>query len=243
MAVATLAVAGALITRATGIRPPYWIGSAAGFVTILLASVWMFGLILRTMPRRQAIGSAVGVLALTAIVEVVGLSTGYPFGRYHYTRLWQPGIFLNERGRWFPLALPLTWFILASACVLIVRSRTSGWRAILLAGLALSVVDAVLEPVMIGPVGFWRWDEPGPLLGAPWTNSAGWMLTGVLAATLLAKAEPDEQTSREAAILLTAVLAGTILIGVGHGYFEGLWAALPLSAVVMLARLHRPRGR
>lgn len=232
VAVSVVAVAGAIVAHRTGVRPPYWVGSAAGFVTISAGAVWVIGLLARAMPLSRALAGGLGVMAFTTAIEVASLATGFPCGRYRYTELWQPGFHTVEAVGWFPVALPMAWFVLTGATTILVRSRFGGWPCLVASGFALALVDAVLEPVMIGPVGFWRWDEVGPLLGAPWSNFGGWFVAGFVGAAILGPFRPDARTTAEASLLLIVVLAGSVVIGVGHGTVVAMWGLAPLAVLL-----------
>lgn len=236
VSVTVLAVAGAIVVERTGVRPPYWVGSVAGFVTIVFGSLWVGGLLGRSMSRRQVLARAFGIMAFTTAIEVASLATGFPCGRYRYSELWQPGFNTVPAVGWFPVALPLAWFVLSCATTIRVRAGMDGWPGHLAAGLCLAIVDAVLEPVMIGPVGFWRWDEVGPLLGAPWSNFGGWFLAGIGVSLILGPFRPDLRATRESSTILIVVLAGSVAIGVGHGTSEAAWGLVPLA---VLAYHHR----
>ncbi|MCW5942158.1 MAG: carotenoid biosynthesis protein [Fimbriimonadaceae bacterium] len=232
--VTVVAVAGAIVARHTGVRPPYWLGSAVGFAAILAGATWIFVLLSARLPARSAPLRAIGVCFVTTVLELCSLAYGAPFGRYRYTELWQPGFQASEAIGWFPIALPLAWFILSGACALLVRSRVSGRWFLVATGLAFAVVDAVLEPVMIGPVGFWRWDTAGPLLGAPWSNFLGWLVTGTVVAVILEPLRPDPRGTREATLLLVTVLVGSVVVGVGHGTYDAAWGLVPLALLLTL---------
>ena len=122
-----------------------------------------------------------GALALGATAEVVGLATGLPFGRYAYTRAWWPTVELPVGP--FPLALPFAWLLMAGASAL---SVPRSFLTPFLGGLLAATVDFAMEPVMAGPLGYWRWLRPGPLPGgAPVLNFFGWWAVGTIAGFLL----------------------------------------------------------
>lgn len=225
--VSGLVVLGAAIARWTGIYPPYWVGSTLGFGLIVLASIDVGNLI----GGSQRLARSVATVAIVTICEIVGVSTGWPFGAYRYTELWQPYVSLPG-GRLFPLALPLTWFILAGASALACRHIGGrGWPFV--AGLFLALVDVALEPVLIGPVGFWRWDAGAP----PLQNYLAWALIGTLVAPILVRSKPKTEVRRRALWLLGIVLAATAIVGLSHGEKGGWLSLLPLLAVGLLLRV------
>jgi putative membrane protein len=139
--------------------------------------------------------------------------TGLPFGAYRYTNAWWPTIRLGDAGP-FPLQLPFAWLLIVGASFLALRPFTGRWTWVVAALLA-AAIDLAMEPVMTGPLGYWRWSEIGPLPGgAPLANTAGWaavaMIAGIALETLL---PPDRRKSLAPAL----VLAGHVVLCVGLG--------------------------
>jgi putative membrane protein len=229
-ATSILAVAGAVVSKLTGIRPPYWVGCALGFVAVVLAGVWVaFRMAQVSGWRRVRFGTILG-LAWVSAAEICGLFTGYPFGDYRYTELWLPLIPLPQ-GHQFPVALPITWFVLGGAVALLIGSGRFAW---IWGGILLALIDFALEPVLTGPVGFWRWSSGDP----PALNYVGWFCVGAVLILLLRPTkEVSVQLRRDMAALLAIVLAGTLVIGVSHGEMRGLFALIPLAAVLLAFRI------
>lgn len=129
-------------------------------------------------------------LALVAVstwaIEFIGSSTGFPFGSYDYTDALQP-----QLGH-VPLLIPLAWFMMmppAWAVAQQIAGHLSG-RARVAAYVGLSAVaitawDLFLDPQMV-EWGFWEWEQTaGGYFGVPWSNYAGWLLTGVVVTLLV----------------------------------------------------------
>ena len=112
-------------------------------------------------------------------IELVGLRYGVPFGRYRYTTLLRPriaGLPLQIALEWVLVAVP-TWGLLSVlnlSPVLFV-----GASALIITGW-----DLFYDHFFVA-IGLWRWERRSAaskvsLYGIPWTNYAGWFLTGVL---------------------------------------------------------------
>lgn len=187
-------ILGTGFTRLSGFDPGPIVPIAAALT--LLAGTWAA---IRTC-RPYGWPLAAGLFG--AGIELVGLATGIPFGRYEYTDRWQPAVFLGPLG-YFPLLLPLAWLMIAGAAERIVRPLPA-WAAVPLAGLGAASIDLVMEPVATGPLGYWRWFDPGPLPGgAGWSNFAGWLAVSLVGATILRQSEaPEPGARREAALVL-----------------------------------------
>ena len=192
-------IAGTAFTRLSGFDPGL-IAPVAAALT-LLTGTWAA---VRTC---RSVGSLLAAGTFGAMSELAGLATGFPFGRYEYTRAWQPAVFLGPLG-YFPLLLPLAWLLVAGAAERITHPLPT-WAAVPLAGAVAALVDLVMEPVATGPLGYWRWYDPGPLPGgAGWANLLGWFGVSAIGASLLRRsAAPDADARREAALVLVLHLA------------------------------------
>lgn len=168
-------LAGSLFSQLTHLDPGP-IAPIASLLTLGAGVVAVFEEYVRTVSSPWLrLGAA---LAMGAAAEIVGLATGFPFGRYAYTHAWWPTVELPVGP--FPLALPFAWLLMAGG------ARLSVPGSILVSGLLAAVVDLVMEPVLAGPLGYWRWLAPGPLPGgAPVANFVGWWAVGALASLIL----------------------------------------------------------
>lgn len=131
---------------------------------------------------------ALGVLAAVTIVggfavEVLGVHTGVPFGRYRYTGGLGPTVF------GVPLVIAPAWTMLAWPAALAARRLCRGEVArVLLGAWALAAWDVFLDPQMVA-AGHWNWRDPNPhLLGDPTVplgNYAGWLAVALLVSLAL----------------------------------------------------------
>jgi len=134
-------------------------------------------------------------IALSLGAELLGTSTGFPFGAYHYLT----GLGYKIAGL-VPFTIPLSWFYLGFSAYLLALAglKGTGWLrwlgAILFGSLLLTSWDFVLDPAMSQTtMPFWAWETPGAFFGMPYQNFAGWFGTGVVymsVATLLWQAKP-----------------------------------------------------
>ena len=88
--------------------------------------------------------------------------------------------------------------------------------AVLIGGLLASVVDLLMEPVMTGPLGYWRWLRPGPLPGgAPVENFLGWWVVATLAGLVLTLGAPSLRSKAPPWVLggFAVLILGLGLIG------------------------------
>ncbi|MFN3927888.1 MAG: carotenoid biosynthesis protein [Pseudanabaenaceae cyanobacterium] len=122
-------------------------------------------------------------IGLSLASELIGTSTGFPFGSYAY--LSGLGYKILDR---VPFTIPLSWFYMGFvsfllACTILRASRH--WlvrlEAIALGAMMLTAWDFVLDPAMSqAQYPFWEWHQYGAFFGMPLQNFAGWMGTGAL---------------------------------------------------------------
>lgn len=149
----------------------------ASAVLLMVASAWGW---------RDALRALLIVAFIGWSSEFIGHSTGIPFGAYDYTDILQPQL------AGVPLLIPIAWFmLLPSSWVMaqhIVGERKT-WRDraffVVVSALALTAWDLFLDPQMV-EWGFWEWEQTaGGYFGVPWSNYAGWLLTGVVVTLLV----------------------------------------------------------
>ncbi len=158
--------------------------SHAGPIQILLgaAAIAAYGFLVLGW-RLTAIFLAVTYgLSLTA--ELIGTSTGWPFGEYAYTSFLGTKILGHV-----PYTIPFSWFsmgltsyILGSHLASSLGLRHRAVASVLLGAWLLTAWDLVLDPAMAHPdlqIQFWRWGQDGVYFGMPLRNLAGWSLTGL----------------------------------------------------------------
>jgi uncharacterized membrane protein/1-acyl-sn-glycerol-3-phosphate acyltransferase len=159
--------------------------SYAGSLHILFgaAAALFFGLIVAG--TRKTIIFFVVATAIPLSMELLGTSTGFPFGPYSYTS------FLGFKiAGLVPYSIPLSWFymgftslMLANVIVAKSRQRHSTAWSLALGVYFLTVWDLSLDPAMASqrlPIHFWIWHQGGPYFGMPISNLVGWSLTGLV---------------------------------------------------------------
>jgi len=233
--VSCASVLGAVLWLVMG-WPPGPFGHMAGVAMILSGTAAAAAPLARTSGKRRAVVAALGASLIGAGAEIAGLYHGF-FGDYLYTDAWQPAVTL-PRGFSFPVLLPVVWFAVLAACYSFARQRLDAIGAVITGALLATTLDLVAEPVLTGPVGFWRWLEPTPLLGAPLFNPVGWALTSLVGCAWIAFVTGGRKpTGMEPAWMVFGALAGVVVIGSTHSEARSWWALAP--AVALLA--WRPR--
>lgn len=170
----------------------HWGMAGGGVVYIIFGAVAVALYAYRTLGLGAALTFMVPSVFLSLGSELLGTSTGFPFGHYHYLS----GLGYKIAGL-VPVTIPLSWFYLGLVSYLIARAGIKAgtgalsWvqqaGAVILGALLLTSWDFVLDPAMSQTaVPFWEWLQPGAFFGMPYQNFAGWMATGAVFMTVAA---------------------------------------------------------
>ncbi len=165
----------------------FQLGMAGGGVVYIIfgaAAVALYAF--RTLGTGPTLAFLVPSVFLSLGSELLGTSTGFPFGNYHYLS----GLGYKIAGL-VPFTIPLSWFYLGLVSYIIARAGLAGGKgklnwvreigAIALGALLLTAWDFVLDPAMSQTsMPFWEFEELGAFFGMPYRNLAGWMGTGAV---------------------------------------------------------------
>ncbi|MEL7083585.1 MAG: carotenoid biosynthesis protein [Cyanobacteria bacterium P01_A01_bin.3] len=214
-------------------------GSVVYMVSGAIAAVLMGQ---RTIGWTRTLLFFIVAVGLSLSAELLGTSTGFPFGDYAYLN----GLGYKIAGL-VPFTIPLSWFYIGFSSYLLaltVLRQSRHWlmrmEAIALGSMMLTAWDFVLDPAMTQLlVPFWEWLTPGNFFGVPLQNFGGWLLTGCLImalSTLLWSRWGDtpilDRTELAMPLALYAANFGfAACMSVGGGYV----APLPLGLMFGLA--------
>ncbi len=139
----------------------------------------------RTLGLGTTLAFMIPSLFLSLSSELLGTSTGFPFGHYQYLS----GLGYKIAGL-VPFTIPLSWFYMGLTCYLLARAGLKlkmgdSWvrqlSALALGAILLTAWDLVLDPAMSqATFPFWQFQEVGEFFGMPYRNLAGWMGTGFI---------------------------------------------------------------
>ncbi|BAZ84357.1 gamma-carotene 1'-hydroxylase CruF [Dolichospermum compactum] len=168
-----------------------WSMAGGGVVYMILGALGVLLYAYRTLGLGRALGFLIPSVLISLTSELLGTSTGFPFGHYSYLS----GLGYKISGL-VPFTIPLSWFYVGCVSYVLARAgldvdkKPTLFRhvgAIVLGALLLTSWDFVLDPAMSQTsLPFWYWQQPGAFFGMPYQNFAGWMGTGSLFMTVAA---------------------------------------------------------
>ena len=192
-----------------------WSMASGGVMYMLLGTLAVAFYAYRTIGKWHWLSFMLPAYALSLSSELLGTSTGFPFGHYRY--LSGLGYKIADL---VPFTIPLSWFYLGFSTYIIARAgletvELKSWLRQLLAiafgALCLTSWDFVLDPAMSqASIPFWLWEQPGAFFGMPYQNFAGWMGTGALfmtVATILWRVKPLELPNHNLGLPLAIYLS------------------------------------
>jgi len=187
---------------------------------------------------------AVSLLALAS--ELLGTSTGFPFGGYGYSSL------LGYRILGLvPFPIPISWttilYCALAICGRLLPARDDTGTRVrwsVVGALLLTAWDVAMDPAMVRTF-HWAWDNPGAFYGMPVTNWLGWLGTGfVLSWVMLRFVPPSEFAARVSPSRLPLVLyALNGVMPIAICLRHGMWWAAVLGALAMTVPLIMAGGR
>jgi uncharacterized membrane protein len=160
-----------------------------GVVYMLLGTAAVAIYAYRTFGVWHCLGFMLPAIGLSLGSELLGTSTGFPFGHYRYLS----GLGYKIAGL-VPFTIPLSWFYVGFSAYIIALAGLETlniaklWKyvgAIAFGSLLLTSWDFVLDPAMSqASLPFWVWEQPGAFFGMPYENFVGWFGTGVVFMTV-----------------------------------------------------------
>ena len=168
--------------------------------------------------------------AYAFVIESIALATGYPYGSFSYSGLIGPHLFGAA-----PLALFFSWTPLLLAAYSVSANVFGNlWARIGATALVLVIFDFVLDPGAVF-LKFWSYSDGGWYYGVPWSNFAGWVVSGLVGAGLLelylGRLRPLLPTPVQ--LIYSAFL--TLYLWTWISFFAGLMIPGVIGCVVLVA--------
>ncbi|BAZ06154.1 gamma-carotene 1'-hydroxylase CruF [Calothrix sp. NIES-3974] len=156
-----------------------------GVVDIVLGTIAVSIFAFRTLGLTRWLSFMLPAIFISVGSELLGTSTGFPFGDYSYLS----GLGYKIAGL-VPFTIPLSWFYVGISAYLIARaglsvSQNPTWKrqigAVVVGAILFTCWDFALEPAMSQTImPFWAWATPGAFYGTPYQNYLGWFGTSAL---------------------------------------------------------------
>ncbi|MBD2624212.1 carotenoid biosynthesis protein [Microcystis flos-aquae FACHB-1344] len=225
-----------------------WSMAGGGVVYMVLGMAAVAVYAYRTLGVWHWLGFMVPAISLSLCSELLGTSTGFPFGHYRYLS----GLGYKIAGL-VPFTIPLSWFYLGFSAYIIARVGLSTlaipqWLqnlgAIAIGAVLLTSWDFVLDPAMSQTtMPFWIWEQPGAFFGMPYENFAGWFGTGCVfmtVATLIWQVQPVKLPSQDVTLPFVMYLGNfgfATVMSMGAGIYPPIFLGL-LTGILPLILLY-----
>lgn len=162
-------------------------------------------IVVRNAARQDRL--ALLLVAIVAwLIELIGVRTGIPFGRYSYTGVLFPDLF------GVPLAIGCAWLILfAYVRQLMTSLPLNKWLIPWIGATWMVLLDLLIDPLASGPLHYWQWPDGGRYYGVPSANFFGWFVVSLFLFLGLGRRTPS-------------IRHGTLYIGLSIVFFFSLIA-------------------
>jgi uncharacterized membrane protein len=221
-----------------------WSMAGGGVVYILMGAAAVSLYAYRALGLRKWLTFMIPAVCLSLSSELLGTSTGFPFGEYGYLS----GLGYKIAGL-VPFTIPLSWFYMGLVCYLLARcalkidgntDNQGMWLrqigAIALGAILLTSWDFALDPAMSQTAyPFWHYGKVGAFFGTPYRNFAGWIATGVVFMTVAALfwKKAAIALSRKQLVVPLVVYVSNVAFGAVMTIFGvGIWLPVGLSIVL-----------
>ncbi|NJK99411.1 MAG: carotenoid biosynthesis protein [Spirulinaceae cyanobacterium SM2_1_0] len=216
-----------------------WSMAGGGVVYMVLGTAAVAVYACRQVGWRLWLSFMLPAVLLSLGSELLGTSTGFPFGHYRYLA----GLGYKIAGL-VPFTIPLSWFYLGFSAYILARVGLErfGWPrwlqlslAIALGSVLLTSWDFVLDPAMSQTLmPFWIWEQPGAFFGMPYQNFVGWLGTGIVFMTVATLLWPRRalNLSREQLRFPLAIYLSNLTFATVMSLAAGFWVPVALGIAV-----------
>lgn len=151
------------------IKIPTWI-----YMALMPITVWC--LYYRHLGLAKSLFFAVWGTMVGAVMELMGVAMGVPFGTYFYTDLLGPKMF-----NLVPYFIPPAWYAMGLLSYdLATRLGLQKMPRVFVAALFMMIWDMSLDPAMTYAQKFWVFPNGGFLFGMPAQNWFGWYVSAFI---------------------------------------------------------------
>ena len=194
---------------------------------VVVLSLFAVGLLTTwAVHQRRALVAAGAVVVTTYLIELLGSTTGFPFGTYDYTSALTPQV------AGVPLLVSFAW----AGITLVVFGMFAGggarWMQLAMMAASITAWDVFLDPQMVGE-GYWQWQSASlAFRGIPLVNYAGWFATALInSALVMVICRTPQVLTQRLSIATYATL--TVLSTIGFVFFFDDVVVAAVGAVAM----------
>ena len=153
------------------IKGPTWVYMAL-LPVLAVALYW------RELGPARSVAFLVAGSVIGGGAELLGTTTGFPFGPYAYNDMLGAKIAGHV-----PYLIPPSWYAVSVVSLdLARRTGANRWGRVALVAILMVLWDVALDPAMNYAFPFWSYGVAGPFFDMPWVNWAGWLLTSAVIA-------------------------------------------------------------
>jgi len=218
-----------------------WGMNGGGAVYMIVGAIAVSLYAIQTLGVRRWLAFLIPAVGISLTSELLGTSTGFPFGKYGY--LSGLGTKIADL---VPFTIPLSWFYMGLVCFLLANVSLkfgNHWmqklEAIALGALMLTSWDFVLDPAMSqAQYPFWEWGQYGAFFGMPLQNFAGWMGTGALfmtVASIVGGKDSQPVLTRQQLIFPLAMYMGNFVFAMTLSLSAGIYIPVLLGLLLGMA--------
>jgi len=218
-----------------------WGMNGGGAVYMIVGAIAVSLYAIQTLGVRRWLAFLIPAVGISLTSELLGTSTGFPFGKYGY--LSGLGTKIADL---VPFTIPLSWFYMGLVCFLLANVSLkfgNHWmqklEAIALGALMLTSWDFVLDPAMSqAQYPFWEWGQYGAFFGMPLQNFAGWMGTGALfmtVASIVGGKDSQPVLTRQQLIFPLAMYMGNFVFAMTLSLSDGIYIPVLLGLLLGMA--------
>lgn len=208
----------------------------------IIAGGIALGLVLWKRAGARWIAALVMLYLISLGAEMLGTTSGVPFGPYRYS----DGLGI----KWFehvPILIPLSWFVMALPSYAL-ASRWISTRSVarIVAATTLLVAwDLALDPAMSHLMPYWIWGNEGTYYGMPALNLLGWFVTGLALMAALELLRVNRWLDAVPTWPLFGIYAANLALPVLMSAAAGIWpaAVLAMVPIAVAAMIKKSRER
>jgi putative membrane protein len=140
-----------------------FLGLQAAITLILLYNLAEF---------KSVTSAAILLFIVSFFIELMGLNTGFPFGRYRYTDVLIPSLY------GVPVSISFAWFTLSVNSLLVSKYflRSGAFTIAVISSVFILAADIMLEPFAAFVNNYWIWTNGS----IPIQNFISWLIIGFL---------------------------------------------------------------